>query len=199
MVSYTIFTDQKIEELLKFKTLSDLIDNLNYRCYQSHWGVVINKPALGMRIWMQSSVIAVLTLFCSLVWLASQLAKELAGKRARECLLWNQEKENTDGPSLKLQNWMNQFNILYVFVENIDSVFSPILVLAIFLKMIRFSDHFYQILVYFSSNSTNSTWDEKVLHWFSNRGVFFFNDSLSLFMIAFVSQQFENKVQLITR
>ena len=176
--------------MLTYENWSDFIDQLNYVCNRRYQLPPINKPALGMRIWIQSSVIAVLTLFCALVWLASQLAEELAGKKARESLFWNREEEDA-GPSLELEKWMNQFHILRVFVENIDNVFSPILVLTMFLKMIRFSEHFLKTLVFLKFHQS---WNS-FLFWIPNRGIFMLTDSISLFMIVMVSQQLENKVK----
>jgi len=175
--------------MLGIEDWSDLVDQLSYVCAHRYRFPAINKPALGMRIWIQSSVIAVLTLFCALVWLASLLAVELAGKKARESLFLNRE-ENDAGPSLELEKWMNQFHILSVFIENIDNVFSPILVLTMFLKTIRFSEHFFRTLIFMLKSPS---WNG-FLYWIPNRGIFMLTDSISLFMIVFVSQQLENKV-----
>jgi len=189
LVSYLLSTDEKIKQMLTYENWSDFIDQLNYVCNRRYQLPAINKPALGMRIWIQSSVIAVLTLFCALVWLASQLAEELAGKKARESLFWNREEEDA-GPSLELEKWMNQFHILSVFVENIDNVFSPILVLTMFLKAIRFSEHFFRTLIFLIKDPSWIAF----LHWIPNRGILMLTDSISLFMIVFVSQQLGKKV-----
>jgi len=185
-----ISTDDKLKETLKFENWSHLIDQLSYVCNSRYIGLpAINMLVLGMRIWIQSSVIAVLTLFCALVWLASLLAEELSGKKTRESLVWNKKD---DGPSLELEKWMRQFNNLSIFIENIDNVFSPILVLAIFLKTIRFSEYFFRTLVYLKYMQS---W-YAFLHWISNQGILMLIDSISLLTVVLISQQLENKVKI---
>lgn len=133
-------------------------------------------------IWVQSAVIAVLTIFCALVLVASLLAEELD----------NRTKEETFIPSLSaaLDDWLTQFHQLNVLVERIQDVFSQILAFTLFQVFVQFP---YQIDI-FIGKILNPAYSPLLSQIISNIMMNF----IQLSTIVFVCQQLQNKVQFIT-
>ena len=80
-------------------------------------------------IWVQSSVIAVLTLFCALTWTTSLLAKELDNRTKEEEFL-------VEGNALSsaLDDWLRLFDKLHLLVDSINDFFHAILAITVFLR-----------------------------------------------------------------
>ncbi len=92
-------------------------------------------------IWIRLSILAVLTLFCTLVWIASLLAEEL-DKRTNETTF----PVEREAYSTALKKWFNQFQLFNVLVERINDLFSPIIALHFLLFSIWFVQLFYNFV-----------------------------------------------------
>lgn len=88
-------------------------------------------------IWVRSSVIPVLTLFCALVLIASLLTEELDERTKKEAFA-------TDGDAL--DDWLDQFDKLHIFVENIKNFFTPILAITVIYFFVQFPYQVFDII-----------------------------------------------------
>ena len=195
MFLFLLSIDDKTKNILQFKNVSGLIEQqLSDVCNQRKRFPAVNKPAIAMIIWIQSSVIAVVTLFCTLVSLASLLVEEFH-KRIKKSYLWSRKKYgNTKITSLELDQWLNQFHILNLFIENIMDIFRPILVLIIFRKIVQFSEYF-RLIIQFLTYS-RQTWRRFFFMAFNQDGIglSMLINSLSLVTIVIVSEKLQVKV-----
>jgi len=87
-------------------------------------------------IWVQSSVIAVLTVFCAFTSIISFLAEELDERTNHKAF-----SVEIDALSHKLDEWLNQFHQVHVMVENLKEYFSLILTLFAFYAFIHSPHH----------------------------------------------------------
>ena len=94
---------------------SDELDSLNIST--SFYG----KMAYPIEIWAQSSLNAVLAIFCNLMWTAALLAGEL--EKTTDFGVEPLGNNEEDGPSLELEKWMNQFELIINFIEEINDCF----------------------------------------------------------------------------
>ncbi len=181
---------------MQFKNISSLIEQQFIDVCNNHRKRLpaVNKPALVMRIWIQSSVIAVVTLYCTLVSLASLLVDGFHKRTKKSSFLNNKKHGNTKKSSLQLDKWLNQFHILNLFIENIMDLFGPILVLTIFRKIVQFTQYFRHI-VNFLTYSRN-TWRRLFFVVFNQDGIglSMLINSLSLVAIVIVSAKLQTKV-----
>ena len=92
-------------------------------------------------IWIRLSILAVLTLFCALAWIASLLAEEL-DKRTNETTF----PVEREAYSTALKKWFHQFQLFNVLVERINDLFSPIIALHFLLFSIWFVQLFYNFV-----------------------------------------------------
>jgi len=192
---FLLSIDDKTKNILQFKNISSLIEQqLSDVCKHRKRLPTVNKPALAMRIWIQSSVITVVALFCTLVSLASMLVDEFH-KRTKKSSFWNSKNHGKKEIfSLELDKWLNQFHILNLFIENIMDIFTPILVLTFFRKIVQFSEYFRVILHFLTHKS--QTW-RRFFFMVSNKdgiGPSMLIDSLSLVAIVIVSAKLQTKV-----
>ncbi len=138
-------------------------------------------------IWVQSSVIAVLTLFCALIWTTSLLAEEL-DKRTKE----EGFPVERDALSYALDDWLSQFDKLYLLVDDINDWFKTILAIATFYFFNHFPLSAFTFLNYFFmdvNEGTEQTWEivsVKILP--------LLMDLLRFCTIAIVCQQLQVKV-----
>lgn len=95
---------------------------------------IVSNPAtyrisgFGISVWIQSSVIFVMTIFVILAWTASLLAEELVNRSK----LMTADQRKTGRPSLMLfDKWMREVDIFNCLVEKINDCFGPILLLAL--------------------------------------------------------------------
>lgn len=94
---------------------------------------IYKQLSLITTIWARSYIIAIFTLFCTLVLVTSLLAEEL-DKRTTDTAF--SKKKN--GLTLALDNWLNKFHQLYLLVERINECFSPILAITVFYYFVFF-------------------------------------------------------------
>ena len=83
---------------------------------------IVRKLSLATGIWVQLSIIAVLTVFCALVLVTALLAEELDDRTKEEAF-----PVDEDGLALALDGWFKQLNHLHILEEMIQDFFSPIL------------------------------------------------------------------------
>jgi len=138
--------------------------------------------------WVQSSVIAVLTLFCALIWTTSLLAEEL-NKRTKDEAFPVEE----NALSFSIEDWLIKFNKLHLLVDRISDFFQPILAITVF----YYFDHFPLSLFAFLKSFLKKPIRKPVpTNW---KSVFFFilpllMDFLRFGTIAIVCQQLQVKV-----
>lgn len=106
---------------------------------------VYMKLSYVIGIWVQLSVIAVLTLFCTFILITSLLAEQLDEKTKEEVFLTEGDSELL---SFSLKEWLSQFNQLHILVERIKDCFSPILAIVIFYLAIQFPYEAYLLVMY---------------------------------------------------
>ena len=100
-----------------------------YNCSSSP-PLVFDQIAIGFGIWIQSSVITVLTIFCILTWLASLIADELKNGTER-ALQKNANQNDQSSPSQAVEKWFRDFHLFNRFVEAINSCFGTVLLLTL--------------------------------------------------------------------
>lgn len=111
---------------------------------------VYANVSLGTGIWVQSSVIAVLTLFCALVVsITSLLAEELHKKRKEESF----STDDGDKLSFELDEWLTQFHEIRCLVESIQEFFSLILAFSMFYYFVHFPYQAFELLNYLSNRN----------------------------------------------
>lgn len=94
------------------------------------------KMAYPIGIWVQSSMIAVLSVLCNLMWTASLLAEELDEKTIEF-----ENMDDEDGrPSLEQEKWLGQFNLLTNFIEEINNFFGYIMILTLLHTFVTISN-----------------------------------------------------------
>ncbi len=94
-------------------------------------------------IWVQASVIAVLTLLCALVLVTSMLAEEMDERTKEEAFLVENETSSS-----ALDDWLSQLNKLHILIEKIKGLFSPILTLYVFYIFVEFPCRVYELIQY---------------------------------------------------
>jgi len=94
---------------------------------------IVRKLSLATGIWVQLSIIAVLTVFCALVLVTALLAEELDDRTKEEAF-----PTDRDALSIALDDWLKQLNHLHILVERIQDCFSPILTLTFVYCFIHF-------------------------------------------------------------
>lgn len=87
------------------------------------------EMAYPIEIWTQSSLNAVLAVFCNLMWTAALVAGELEKTTDFGVDPFGSNEE--DGPSLELEKWLNQFELIVNLIEEINDCFGHILVLTL--------------------------------------------------------------------
>ena len=191
---FLLSIDDKTRNILRFQNISGLIEQQLSDVCASKRLPTVNKPALAMRIWIQSSVIAVVTLFCTFVSLASLLVDEFHKRTKKSSFLNNKKHGNTKKSSLELDKWLHQFHILNLFIENIRDFFEPILVLTIFRKMVQFTEYFRRIVNFLTY--PRNTWLKLFFTVLNQDGIgpSMLIDSLSLIAIVIVSAKLQTKV-----
>lgn len=138
-------------------------------------------------IWVQSSLIAVLTFFCALILTASLLAEAL-DKRTKEGGFPMEENEMSSA----LEDWLSQFDKLNLLVDSINDFFNAILAITVFYYFNHFPLSVFNFLDYFIMKmfgKTSKTW--KVILKFSLPVLMFV---LRFATIAIVCQQLQVKV-----
>ena len=93
--------------------------------------------------WLQSSIIAVFTVFCVYIWIASLIADEF-DRQIETVPNWN------DGPLLFYEKWWKQTEYFNNLVEGINERFGFILLLHLF-HIFVYSSRFWSFF-YFSFN-----------------------------------------------
>lgn len=139
-------------------------------------------------IWVQSSVIAVLTLFCALILTTSLLAEELDKRTIEEAF---PVEENA--LSFAIEDWLSKFNKLLFLVDIISDFFQPILAITVF----YYFDHFPLSAYNFLTSFLTKTYGKKdQAYW---KGILILilpllMDILRIGTIAIVCQQLQVKV-----
>jgi len=95
---------------------------------ESKLSPVYKKLGFVASIWVQSSVVAILTLFCALAWTASLLAEELEKRAIPEAHF---PKENREHYKRAMDDWLSQFHLFNSLVERIDDFFNPIITVTV--------------------------------------------------------------------
>ena len=103
---------------------------------------IVRKLSLATGIWVQLSIIAVLTVFCALVLVTALLAEELDDRTKEEAF-----PDDRDGLSLALDGWFKQLNHLHILVEMIQHCFSPILTLTFLYYFIQFPYIIFELMI----------------------------------------------------
>ena len=143
--------------------------------------------SLGTGMWVQSSVIAVLTLFCALISISSLLAKELNDRTKKETFRGDGEKF-----SFALDEWLSQFHKLHCLVESIQEYFSPLLVFTIFYYFFHFPYQSFELFKYmFNRNLVNHLNFNYIFREIASVFVLF---SLRLGTIVIVGKELKEKV-----
>ena len=94
------------------------------------------------KIWVQSSAIAVLSLFCAFILVASSLTEEL-NLRTKEETFFTAKSSTV---SMTLDSWFDQFHQLLLLVERIKECFNPILVITVFYFFVKFTDQVFNTI-----------------------------------------------------
>ena len=128
---------------------SDELDSLNIST--SFYG----KMAYPIEIWAQSSLNAVLAIFCNLMWTAALLAGEI--EKTTDFGVEPLGNNEEDGPSLELEKWMNQFELIINFIEDINDCFGHILALTL-LHTFSFTSR--ELFWFFSIECNNQTFND---------------------------------------
>ncbi len=88
-----------------------------------------DQMAIGIGIWIRSSVIAILSLFSICILIASFIAEEL--ESGMDKALSNLSKNDKSQFSTQLEKWLKKFHLCNRFVEGINDCFGLILLITL--------------------------------------------------------------------